>query len=144
MLQCVAVCCSVLQCVAVCCIVLQIVRDTLRSSMISSRSEYVPPPSITERVVVHVAVYCSVVLQYVAACCSSSSSHRESVPPPSIIVCMVVCVAVCCSVVLQCVAVCCSVLQLELFTQRIRASSQHHCVAVCVAVCCVVLQCVVH
>ena len=50
----------------------------------------------------------------------------------------------CCSVVLQCVAVCCSVLQLELFTQRIRASSQQHCVAVCVAVWYVVLQCVVH
>ena len=85
MLQCVAVCCSVLhwvlrqqvgvlQCVAVCCSVL---HRVLRQQV---------------GVLKCIAVCCSL-LQCVAVCCSVFQ-----------------CVAVCCSV-LQCVAVCCSVLQ---------------------------------
>jgi len=63
------VCCSALQCAVVCCSVLRCVADRCR-----------------------VVVFCSV-LQCVAQCCS-----------------VLQCVAVCCSV-LQCAAVCCSVLQ---------------------------------
>jgi len=119
-LQCVAVCCSVLQCVAVCCSVLQMIRNAFRSSLIPSRSEYVPPPNITVRVVLRAAV------------------------------CAAVCVAVCCVAVLQRIVVCtrserCIAVQLDFFAQRVRASCQLHCVCctVCCSVCCSVLQCVV-
>ena len=111
MLQCAAVCCSVLQCVAVCCSVLQCV-------------------AVCCSVLQCVAVCCSV-LQCVAVCCSvlqcvCSTGYITKVPLSFIYVfqgtrkCAAqdtsrdvvlllccTCVAVCCSV-LQCVAVCCS------------------------------------
>ena len=43
MLQCVAVCCSVLQCVAVCCSVLQCVAVQICSSSAASGSSHLPP-----------------------------------------------------------------------------------------------------
>jgi len=73
-LQCVAVCCGVLRCVAVCCSVLSSAADSC----------------VAEGVLRCVAV-CFSVLQCVAVCCS-----------------VLQCVAVCCSV-LQSVAVCCNV-----------------------------------
>ena len=85
-----------LQCVAVCCSVLQCVRDTHSS----------PTVRISDADTQTVAVCCSV-LQCVAVCCSvcetplkSNSAHKRCRH------------ADCCSV-LQCVAVCCSVLQCE-------------------------------
>ena len=86
MLQCVAVCCSVLQCVAAFCSVLQ--RFAVWTSEIV---EFLAGQAI-ENVLQCVAVCCSV-LQCVAVCCS-----------------VLQCVAACCSA-LQRVAVCCSVLQ---------------------------------
>ena len=74
MLQCVAVCCSVLQCVAVCCSVLQCVQDV--ASVMSF--EFHVYCSVLQCIVVF-AVRCSV-LQCVAVCCS-----------------VLQCVAVCCS-----------------------------------------------
>jgi len=77
LLQCLAVCCSVLQCVAVCCSVLQRVAACFGSSCLHVGWRlYKTDP---------VAVFCSV-LQCVAVCCS-----------------VLQCVAVCCSV-LQCVS----------------------------------------
>ena len=115
MLQCVAVCCSVLQCVTKQSTTTRHTRPVtnLKSSVTHQKS-----------VLQCVAVWCSV-LQCVAVCCS--------VLQCVVVYCNVLqCVAVCCSVlqsvaeccsVLQCAAVCCSVLR-------------------CVAVCCSVLQCV--
>ena len=82
MLQCVAVCCSVLQCDAVCCSVLQ-----------------------------GVAGYCSV-MQCVAVSMwvNEPLEHVQDVNPWSLILAccnMLQCVAVCCRI-LQCVVVCCN------------------------------------
>jgi len=97
MLQCVAVCCSVLQCAS-----LLIFLHTLFHI---SLCYYRPPttsPSITRTSLWQCVAVCCCVLQCVVVCCS-----------------VLQCVAVCCSVlqcvavchsVLQCVAVCCSVL----------------------------------
>ena len=67
MLQCVAVCCSVLQCVAVCCSVLQCV------AVCCSVSLSLPSPvncEVSDKFFQCVAVRCSSVLQCVAVCCS--------------------------------------------------------------------------
>jgi len=111
----VAVWCSVLQCVAVCCCV----RGT--SSV---------PPSLD--------TLCCSVLQSVAACCSGLQCARYvfSATIPRDVVLQ--CVAVCCSV-LQCVAVCCNVLQCESYV--LGATIPRDVVLRCVAVCCSVLQC---
>ena len=100
MLQCVAVCCSVLQCVAVRCCVLQCVYE-LRTCNVGAND----PEDM-------VSLVCCSVLQCVAVCCS-----------------VLRCVAVCCSVPMKCgkpvtseltveetrslwcVAACCSALQ---------------------------------
>jgi len=92
-LQCVAVCCSVLRCVAVCCSVLQCA-------------------AVCCGVLQCVAVCCSV-LQCVAVCCSVLWCVAVCC---SVLQCVAVCFRVlqCVAVrynVLQCVAVCCSVLQ---------------------------------
>jgi len=141
-LQCVAVCCSVLQCVAVC-------RHT----------EPEPSSAVCCSVLVGCVAVCCSVLQCVAVCCSVFHLRQ------CVAVCwsgVLQCVAVCCSVlqcvdtrnpshlrqcvadiswvccsVLQCVAVCCSVLQC--------VPSSAVCCSVlvrCVAVCCSVSQCV--
>ena len=98
MLQCVAVCCSVLQCVAV------ILRNVKYISQFFSMK--------------HILVCCSV-LQCVAVCCSvlqcvavilrNVNYFSQFFSMKHILMCCSVlqCVAVCCSV-LQCVAVCCS------------------------------------
>jgi len=129
-MQCVAVCCSVLQCVAVCCIVLQCV-------------------AMCCNVLQCVAVCCSV-LQ--CASCNQTSSNladQHAHPWVGVAMCcrvlqcftvwstsrfysMLQCVAVCCSV-LQCVAVYCSVLQYVAMCCSVLQ---------CVAVCCSVSQCV--
>jgi len=92
MLQCIAVCCSVLQCVAVCCSVLQCV-------------------AVWCSVMQYIAVYCSV-LQCVAVLLWNTTFWlRRRASGMFIYDCSVLqCVAVRCSA-LQCVAVCCSVLQ---------------------------------
>jgi len=81
MLQCVAVCCSVLQCVAVRCSVLQYREGTHLGSL----DDFVIDDNV--------GVERGLLLQCVAVCCSALQ-----------------CVAVCYSV-LRCVTVCCSVLQ---------------------------------
>jgi len=81
LLQCVAVCCSVLQCVAVCCSVLQCVAVCCNTLSPGRMMHY--------SIVIRVAVGCSV-LQYAAVCCS-----------------VLQCVSVFCSM-LQCDAVCCN------------------------------------
>ena len=104
MLQCVAVCCSVLQCGAVCCSVLQC-------------------GAVCCSVLQCVAVCCSV-LQCVAVCCSvlQCAAVCCNVLKRVAVCCHALqCVAGCCrvlqgvaarySVMLQCVAICCSVLQ---------------------------------
>ena len=78
MLQCVAVCCSVLQCVAVCC-------SALHSVLLANVNLEIAGLSLL------CALQCvAVIFQYVAVCCSALQ-----------------CVAACCSV-LQRVAVYCS------------------------------------
>jgi len=94
------------------------------------------------------------VLQYVAVCCSvSSSDTNDGIGTPMCVMnrvkcCSVLqCVAVCCSV-LQCVAVCCSVLQCVAVCCSASVMNRVKCVVVCcimlqcAAVCCSVLQCV--
>ena len=117
MLQCIAVCCSVLQRVAV-----------YRSPLIAWSIPKATP---------FAAVYCSV-LQYLAVlsnalqCVAVGCSGLQ-------------CVAVCCSV-LQCVAVCCSVSLIDNFVFDPKRHRLLQCVAVCcsvlqcVAVCCSVSQ----
>ena len=88
-------CCSVLQCVALCCSVLY--EHACRSALVPRG-----------------CVWCSV-MQRVAACCILRRHTREFSHVQEGFICcsfcsVLQCVAVCCSV-LQCVAVCCSVLQ---------------------------------
>ena len=117
-LQCVAVFCSVLQCVAVCCNVLQcvaVLQLTCVRACVSCTGIHV-----LQCVAQCVAVWCSV-LQCAAVCCS--------VLQRAVAFCSVLkCVAVCCSV-LQYVVVCCSMLQLsECFALTAPRSLQHaHC-----------------
>jgi len=169
MLQCVAVCCSVLQCVAVCCSV--VVWDA------NSFQDPIMCVCVRERdcVCVCVAVCCSV-LQCVAVCCSKLQRVavwlHEMRMCFKFLVCVCVrererlCVCVCCSVlhcvavcciVWQCVAVCCSVLQRGCMGREFVSSPRCVCVcereretvsvfvsqrdAVC-CMCCSVLQCV--
>ena len=96
LLQCVTVCCSVLQCVAVCCSVLQVSMAIIRLLCCS----VLQCVAVCYSVLQCVAVRCSV-LQCVAVCCS-----------------VLQCVAVCCSV-LECVGVCCSVLQISMAIIRL-------------------------
>jgi len=144
-LQCVAVCCSVLQCVADTKAIHQwcLIWNTVMSTWLC------------------VAV-CHSVLQCVAVCCSVLQIRRPCTSDVSYDIplwapgCVLQCVAVCCSV-LQCVAVCC---RYEdhipgLYKWRLKGKtvswSVLECVGVCwsvlrvlqcVAVCCIVLQCV--
>jgi len=141
-LQCVAVCCSVMQCVAVCCSVLRCIAVCFLHCATEK-------PVVCHVSKIKCVVVCGSVLQCVAVCCSvlqcvasplSTLCYRQicRVSRFKNKVCVCVCVCVCvgairghvkggwppiCYCVLQCVAVCCSVLQ-------------------CVAVCCSVLQCV--
>jgi hypothetical protein len=138
-------CCSVWQCVAVCCSVLQCVLQCVYHLNARNRHRvtYALNQPSNGSVMLHVAVFCSV-LQCVAACCSVLQCVAEC---RSVLRCVVVCCSVCCSLcitlmrgigieshipwvrvvlscsVLQCVAVCRSVLQ-------------------CVTLCHIVLQCV--
>ena len=128
MLQCVAVCCSVLQCVAVCCSVLQCVavcgvicmthRDvTTRVIAVSEYSgELIVDKTISPPI--YTPLYQQSAHHYIKNNqLTNIYTTLSTISSPQL-----QCVAVCCSV-LQCVAVCRSVLQ-------------------CVAVCCSVLQCV--
>ena len=103
MVQCGAVCCSVLQCVAVRCSVLQCgavwcCERGLSLQVHVCKSKYV---AVCCSVLQRVAVCCSV-LQCVAVCCSVLQSDAR------VSLCEHMCARVS---VLQCVAVCCSVLQ---------------------------------
>ena len=151
MLQCVAVCCSVVQAPD---------RETRIHLQFKIEEEVIDIwTRVCCRALQYIAMCCSV-LQYHAVCCSdlidttpiccSRSKRSSSMYEQE-------CVAVCCSV-LQCVAVCCSDL---IDTTSIRCSRskrkssmyEQECVAVCCsvlqrvaaccgAVCCSVLQCV--
>jgi len=132
-------CCSVLQCVAVCCSVLRIPRSLLPLvsplfvlQCVAACCSALQCVAVRCRALPCVAVCCSV-LQYVAVCQGFPAHFCPWYLPCSCSMCCSVlhCVAVCCSAipcvavrysVLQCVAVCCSVLQ-------------------CVAVCCSVWVC---
>jgi len=121
-------CCNVLQCVAVCCSVLQ---DLLAAFHAASTCT-ITPSSVRCLLSVFVCVYACVcvwwgVCEWVCVWVRVQSTFLHSLSFLSLarslsLVCNLTCVAVCCSV-LQCVAVCCSVLR-------------------CVAVCCSVLMCV--
>ena len=101
-LQCVAVCCSVLQCVAVCCSVSQCV-----------------------------AVCCSVSLQpFYSAYTPSLLLHTRSNTWLVDCICVLPCVAVCCSV-LQCVAVCCSVSIQPIHSACMPSLLLHTCPIIC-------------
>ena len=136
MLQCVAVCCSVLQCVAVC-------RRNANGVGVAA--------------VAHENELCNTyVLQCVVVCCSvfvlllqllqfTKLSHL-----PRVCYSVLQCVAVCCSVlqcvavcsVLQCIAMCYSVyeeIQQLLLFLLLHTKISHF--PLCVAVCCSVLQC---
>ena len=115
MLQCVAVCCSVLQCVAVCCSELTDAYDMGYSYVPYISECQTATHTATQLQWNVVARYLHSVLQGVAGCC-------KVLLCVTVCYCVLLCVAVCCSV-LQCVAVCCSVLQ-------------------CVELCDSVLQCV--
>jgi len=95
-LQCVAVCCSVLPCVVVCCRVLQCVAVCCCATFWRNTDAYVWRRQSFIRVtrLIHV---CGMTYPCVVECVAVCWSVLQ-------------CVAVCCSV-LQCVAVCCSVLQ---------------------------------
>jgi len=122
--------CSVLQCVAVCCSVLLCVAGRRVTSHI--------------HICVCVAVCCSL-LQCVAECCfvlQEDESRRIY-----LYVYVLQCVAVCCSV-LQCVAECCFVLQedelhrIYLYVYVLQCFAVLCSVLQCVAVCCLVSLCV--
>jgi len=151
MLQCGAVCCSVLQCVAVCCSVLQCV---VRAPVWCSTGHH-----CLRRASERWRVNALATIQNVMALITSpirrpiraERAHNVLQYVANMLECVAVycsvlqCVAVCCSV-LQCVAVCCS----ELFTDQsalkghARQSGVDICCSVlqCVAECCSVLQCV--
>jgi len=92
-------CCSVLQCVAVCCSVLLY----LLRSLVGTRS-----------IVFQCVAVCCSVLQCIAMCCSTCSGVKST--KDRMCCSMLQYIVVCCSV-LQCVAVCCSVLQYLLRSQ---------------------------
>ena len=115
-LQCVAVCYSVLQRVAMCCRHHAPVKEERKAGA----KKKMPSESIMPHIKASARELLSTC---VAACCS-----------------VLQCVAVCCSV-LQCVAVCCSVLESESIMPQINASARRL-LSTCVAVCCRVLQCV--
>jgi len=128
--------CSVLQCVAVCCSVLQSLHIGITALHRKKRSEmrinaWRRSTRVTNEISQKTAcslqswllrIFVSIILR-VATAQENMFTNRTS-PLLRVAVCCSVlqCVVVCCSV-LQCVAVCCSVLQ-------------------CAAVCCRVLQCV--
>jgi len=112
MLQCVAVCCSVLQCVAA--------------------------PLVKALTTVHVfarlPVVCCGVLQRVAVCCSVLQCV-------AVCYSVLQCVAVCCSV-LQCVAACCSVLRSRIKARATVHMFARLPVVCCNSLQCVVVCCV--
>jgi len=144
MLQCVAVCCSVLQCVAVCFCAMY------RPTSISWRARHLQHVAGVYIVLQCVAVCCSL-LQRVAACyslvqsvtvCCSMMYRSTSIFGRAQRLHNVTGGAVCCSV-LQCVAVCCSVLQrVAVCPSVFQSVSVCSNVLQCVAVCCKVSQCV--
>jgi len=161
-LQCVAMCCSVLQCVAsadlhyapllgTCAYTFTCICNTLQhhcnAFVVHCSGDYLPFLSTQ-----CFAVFCSV-LKCVLVCCSMFQFVAVVINvtyPPSVrivlqcvaVCCSVVqCVAVCCSV-LQCVAVCCSVLQCVAAVMSVTCPSLVRSVLQCVAGCCSVLQCV--
>ena len=130
MLQCVAVCCSVLQCVAVCCNVLQCVQCVAVHNRTSLQQVFVVAlQQVRERMesVAVVSACCSMCsVAVVVAVCRSTQPHKFGArvsgghAAGERASALLQFVAVCCSVVhcfvgwcivLQCVAVCCSVLQ---------------------------------
>jgi len=96
--QCFAMCCSVLRCVAVCCGVMQFGRVKR-----DSRSLIYPVCAVCCSVLQCVAVYCSV-LQCAAVRCNMGVSNVTAT------LAYTQCVAMCYNV-LQCVAACCDVWQ---------------------------------
>jgi len=144
---------SVLQCVAVCCSVLPCVAVASQPAPLAIST----PFSFTGTSVLQCIAVCCSALQFVAVCCSVIAAspclwpqahpiliHRYECA--EMFVAVLQCVTVCCSV-LQCVAVCCSVLQwhrsLRLSPQAPHSHSQVRVyrsvlqrVAICCSVCC--------
>ena len=127
----VAVCCSVLQCVAVCGSVLQSEHLDLLQCSRANRVKW----QGTCKTLQHTATHCNTLQQHIRSTSIQSDKPCE--------------VAQCCSV-LQCIAVCCSVLQCvavralrSTSTQPSEPCEAAQCCSVlqCVAVCCSVLQC---
>jgi len=154
-LQCVAVCCSVLQCIETCYTVSRMTLTYCMSGCATS-TRTLQCGVVCCSVLQCVAV-CYSVLQCVAVCCRAKYLPRVRVCYFHLHVAvwcsMLQCVAVCCSV-LQCVAVCCSVLQGKVLTTCLGVSATPTCMLQCVAVCysvavrtsvavrCSVIQCV--
>jgi len=117
--------CSVLQCVAVCCSVLQYKSKTQCCNVRRYAALVAAWCSVMQRdaVVLQCDAVCCSVFQCVAVCCS-----------------VLQCVVVCCSV-LKCVEVCCSVFQWLQCKSKMQCCNVRRYVAL-VAVCCSVLQCV--
>jgi len=157
-------CVNVLQCVAVCSSVLQSGIPNCNTLLRIFQRRRLQSVAECCSVLQGVAGCCNV-LQRVAVCCSVLQCVAVLVPKTTIflgtflththhiytyicvaVLCSVLqCVAVCCSE-LQCVAVCCSVLQSGIIFLGIFLTCTPHIyknyVYVCVAVCCSVLQCV--
>jgi len=124
LVQCVAVCCSVLQCVAV-------------ATEVPEDAAFLAP------LLLHVpGKVCCSVLQCVAVCCSVLQWQLRYPKTRHLwrrfySTCLVKCVAVCCSV-LQCVAVATEVPEDAAYLAPLLST----CLVQCVAVCCIALQCV--
>ena len=107
--MCICVYTSVLQCVAVCCSVL------LYHAVYSQRHSDIETPTQVHMYVPYVytcALQCAGRQHIAAMCCSvltKTQPHRDTETCIHVFASVLQCVAVCCSV-LQCVAVCCSVL----------------------------------
>jgi len=140
MLQCVAVCCSVMQCDAVC--------DALRSATQHTHTRH---GQICTQV--YTRVWCSMV-QCVAVSCAPSATQHTHMPQQ---ISTNICTQICCSM-MQSVAVSCSVLQGVLRsycdrthpratyrlaqTSTLRNDAVYCSMLQCVAVCCSLLHCV--
>jgi len=149
--QCVAVCYSVLQCDTVRCSVLQFVKSALQCNKCDI--DFHHTPHLNHDCLPLRCCSALSVLQYMLQCNILYMHSPNPRPKPRLFVSdLLQCVAVCGSVlqciavcysVLQCVAVCCIVLQCVAVCYNVLQCIAVYCsVLQCAAVCCSVLQCV--